>query len=62
MTADEIRALRGQLDWSQQRLAQELGVSVQSIHRWERGRPISPLALAALMRLSQQLHPRGTAA
>jgi transcriptional regulator with XRE-family HTH domain len=40
-TAAEIRALRTRYNWTQEYLAEELGVSHSSIARWERGvRPI----------------------
>ena len=40
-----LRDLRKKRGWSQERLARELGVSFQTIHRWESGKfNPSPLA------------------
>jgi len=55
MDGDAIRALREQLNLSQERLAQRLGVSLQSVWRWEQGlaRPL-PLIAAELERLRRE--------
>jgi transcriptional regulator with XRE-family HTH domain len=37
MTSDEMRQIRNELGWSQQRLAQELGMSLSRIADYERG-------------------------
>ena len=46
--ADTLKARRKQLGYSQAGLAQTLGVSLQSVWRWEKGLPISQLALERL--------------
>lgn len=53
MNPDEIRQLREDRGLSQQDFATKLGVSVQTVHRWETGksRP-SRLALAKLRELA----------
>lgn len=49
MTPDQFKATRKSLGFTQAELAEEWGVHVQSISKWERGvDPISPLALYAL--------------
>lgn len=55
MDGQAIRALREQLNLSQERLAQRLGVSLQSVWRWEQGlaRPL-PLIAAELERLRRE--------
>ena len=37
MTAEEVRELRRTLAISQERLARELGVSLSTVQRWEKG-------------------------
>lgn len=37
MTAVEIRALRGKLGWTQMALAEAVGVTSNTVARWERG-------------------------
>lgn len=37
MTANEILRIRKRLGWSQQRLADAVGVARNSVARWERG-------------------------
>jgi len=52
LTGEEIRALRERLGWSQEQMAQRLGVSFTTVNRWERGRfRASPLAERELRRL-----------
>lgn len=38
MFKEEIKQIRKQLGWSQERLARELGLSFSTINRWERGK------------------------
>ena len=38
MDKDDIRRIRHKLGWSQERLAQFLGVSWVSVNRWEAGK------------------------
>ena len=33
----ELKNLRKKMKWSQEKLARELGVSYQTVHRWEKG-------------------------
>ncbi len=52
MGPQDIKRLRANLSWSQERLARELGVSFSTVNRWERGRSRpSPLALSILSKL-----------
>jgi|AntAceMinimDraft_15_1070371.scaffolds.fasta_scaffold72890_1 DNA-binding XRE family transcriptional regulator len=34
----KLKAIRKEKGWSQERLAREIGVSFQTIHRWETGK------------------------
>lgn len=36
MNGKEIRVIRKQLDWTQARLAEEVGVTTNTVARWER--------------------------
>lgn len=45
MTPAQLKSIRATLGWSQQRLADELGVQRNTVARWEMGmHPISPMA------------------
>ena len=59
--AELVREIRVRLKLSQVKLAAKLGVSFQSINRWENGRtkPL-PLALKQLEELLHQMGDRGT--
>jgi putative transcriptional regulator len=47
--ADKIRRCRELKGWSQEQLARELGISLNTVQRWEAGRnQPSPLALEKL--------------
>ncbi len=35
---EKLREIRKKKGWSQERLARELGVSFQTVHRWETGK------------------------
>ena len=51
----KLRAIRRKKGWSQERLARELGVSFQTIHRWETGKfEPSPLAQEKIDRLLER--------
>ena len=51
----DIKALRESLNLTQEKLAQELGVSVMTIRRWEEGKhQPSSLALRELKRLQKE--------
>ena len=51
MSSREVRELRAQLGWTQQRLAREIGASTFSVNRWEKG-TVPPGRMATLaMRL-----------
>lgn len=55
MTPDTLQALRRRLKWTQQRLANELGVTVTAVSHWEQGvRRITPLAATALTLLAKE--------
>ena len=52
MNSDQIRALRRARGWTQERLAEQINVSRQSVHKWESGKATpSRLALKALLEL-----------
>ncbi len=56
--AVSVRSLRARLGWSQERLGRELGVSLSTISRWERGEgEPSPMAEKLLRELSRQAEP-----
>ena len=49
MTPSQLKSLRATLGWSQQRLADELGVQRNTVNRWEMGvNPIPPMAARLL--------------
>lgn len=57
MTPTHLKTLRASLGWSQQRLAEELGVQRNTVNRWEMGiNPIPPMAQRLLAALSKP-HP-----
>lgn len=52
MRPEQIKKLRQAFGWSQQKLAEQLGVSLMTVLRWEKGyTEPSPLALEKLERL-----------
>ena len=52
MTRNQIKNLRQAFGWSQQKLAEQLGISLTTVLRWEKGyTEPSPLALEKLERL-----------
>ncbi len=52
---EKLRDIRKKKDWSQERLARELGVSFQTVHRWETGKfEPSPLAQEKIDRLLEE--------
>ncbi len=55
MSKEEIKQIRKQLGWSQERLARELGLSFSTISRWERGE--SKPSPAAERLLNQSVRP-----
>lgn len=54
MTGAELKAWRTKKSWSQETLARKLGVSTQTVYRWEAGtrkvHPFLPDKLAGLSR------------
>ena len=59
--ADLVRETRQRLGWTQTQLAQELGVSYQSVNRWENGRNMPlPIALKLIEVKLQQMGERGS--
>jgi DNA-binding XRE family transcriptional regulator len=58
MTPDDLKAARARLDFSQERLAFELGVNRLSIVRWETGiHRIPPMLTLAIKYLEAQTMP-----
>lgn len=52
MTAQQLKSLRASLGWSQQRLAEAIGVQRNTVNRWEMGtHPIPPMAVRLLATL-----------
>lgn len=52
MTPADLKSIRTTLGWSQQRLADELGVQRNTVARWEMGvHPIPPMAANLLSRI-----------
>lgn len=50
MTPSRLKSLRARLGWPQQRLAEYLGVTRNTINRWEMGlHPIPPMAVKLIM-------------
>lgn len=60
MTPHQIKALRQQRGWTQQKLAETIGVAVSSIARWESpgGRPPKGASRRALEKLAQEVVSR----
>lgn len=56
LTGDEVRFLRHELLMSQQTLAHLLGVTEQSIRRWENGKIAMPKPSESLLRLLYREH------
>lgn len=60
MEPNEIKRLREKLNKSQEEFAQLVGVSLQTIYRWETGKTKpSRLALKALQELEDRLKIKG---
>ncbi len=59
MDPEAIKHVRKRLQWSQERLARELGLSYSTISRWERGLSTpSPVAERLLSELTQSHRPK----
>lgn len=57
---DLVREIRQRLGLTQTQLAQELGVSYQSVNRWENERNMPlPMVLKLLERMLRQMGDRG---
>lgn len=55
MTSTDLKSIRTGLGWSQTRLAQELGVTRNTVTRWEMGlHPIPPIAQRLIQSMSNQ--------
>lgn len=58
MTAEEVKAWRERMGWSQEQLADALGVHAMTVSKWERGEqdhaPYLSLALAELERRAKK--------
>lgn len=49
VTPADLKSLRARLGWSQSRLAERLGVTRNTVNRWEMGlHPIAPMAILLL--------------
>lgn len=54
MSSDDVKRLRARFNWTQERMAREIGVSYATINRWENGRAIPRgLSILALERLAR---------
>lgn len=61
MTPAQLKSLRAALGWSQQRLADEMGVARNTVNRWEMGeRRITAMAEKLLRTLSRECHSSTT--
>jgi putative transcriptional regulator len=50
--ADKIRQCRTLKDWTQEQLARNVGVSLNTVQRWESGKTLpSPLAMEKLQKV-----------
>ncbi len=59
--ADLVRETRGRLGLTQTQLAQELGVSYQSVNRWENERNMPlPMVLKLIEGMLRQMGDRGS--
>ena len=59
MESEEVKHIRKRFQWSQERLARELGLSYSTISRWERGQSTpSPAAERLLSELVRSLSPK----
>jgi DNA-binding transcriptional regulator YiaG len=54
----DLRRMRLQLRWSQQRLAGEFGVSVKTVYNWERHGPPKPVLIALKTKLKSPLRQK----
>ena len=55
MTADEYRAIRDSIGWSQQQLATRLGIAVSTVSKRERGElSIDVEAAEAIQRIAEE--------
>ena len=55
MTGDQFAQLRAELSWSQQEVADQLGVTRFTVSRWERQEEVPRVAELALRYLAQDL-------
>lgn len=61
MIAELVRETRQRLGLTQTQFAQELGVSFQSVNRWENGRNMPlPMALKLMEGMLRQMGDRGS--
>jgi transcriptional regulator with XRE-family HTH domain len=58
MTKDEVKRLRKKLGWTQQKLADELGVTQTSVARWEIGMNQIEEPTARLLKLLVKLETK----
>jgi len=57
MNPMQLKQIRAALGWSQQRLADEMGVARNTVNRWEMGeRRITAMAEKLLKTLSRECH------
>jgi DNA-binding transcriptional regulator YiaG len=55
MTPEEVKSIRAALGWSQRKVADDIGVDVMSVSRWERGvNEPKGASLKALQRLAKR--------
>ena len=63
MTPDELKEVRSRLGLTQTQLANELGVTLNAVQRWEAGdRPIRRVTELALKTLERRRRGKGRAA
>jgi DNA-binding transcriptional regulator YiaG len=54
----ELRQIRAQLRWSQERVADEFGVTVRTVHNWERHGPPKPVLMVLKAKLKSPLRQK----
>jgi DNA-binding transcriptional regulator YiaG len=63
MNGENIKQLRYKLDYSQQKFAESLGVSIFTVVRWEKGKfKPSHMAMEKLLKLQRKVDSRGAKA
>jgi transcriptional regulator with XRE-family HTH domain len=54
ITGRDIEWIRERLGWNQARIAKELGVSITTVHRREKGSPVKKLEAEAIEKIAKE--------